>query len=250
MIPTEAEPALRKLDQRTAACPVRARTASRDAPRPPRPARHVHRSRSDRVRRRRRTCFRSARSPPRSKRSSATRPTRPSARSRTPSKAASTRPSTCCCASRTLLASAARWCSRSATRSSALDGLDLQQAHASSTRIPRRSRSVASSSSELAPQARAVAALSTTAAIEAAMARARHARGGQRARRRSCISATVYAEDIADEPGNETRFVVLGAEDADRRPATTRPRSPSPRTTTGPARSSRCSASSRSAAST
>lgn len=65
----------------------------------------------------------------------------------------------------------------------------------------------------LAPHAQPVAALSTAAAIEAAIrepgtlavgnALAAQQRGG-----------TIFAEDIADAPGNETRFVVLAPEDA------------------------------------
>jgi len=66
--------------------------------------------------------------------------------------------------------------------------------------------------SRLAPQARPVAALSTAAAIEAALAEpgalavgnhlAADLRGG-----------AIYAEDVSDEPGNETRFVVLAHDD-------------------------------------
>ena len=67
----------------------------------------------------------------------------------------------------------------------------------------------------LAPRAQPIAALSTAAAIEAAIAEpgtlavgnalAAQQRGG-----------TIFAEDIADAPGNETRFVVLAPEDAPR----------------------------------
>lgn len=65
----------------------------------------------------------------------------------------------------------------------------------------------------LAPRARAVAALSTTAAIEASMAEPGTLAVGN-ARSAELYHATVYAEDIADEPGNETRFVVLGRGEA------------------------------------
>ena len=64
----------------------------------------------------------------------------------------------------------------------------------------------------LAPAARPVAALSTAAAIEAAMAE-RSAVAVGNARAAALHGATVHADDIADEPGNETRFVVLAAED-------------------------------------
>jgi prephenate dehydratase len=66
---------------------------------------------------------------------------------------------------------------------------------------------------ELAPNARPVAALSTTAAIEASMAEPGTLAVGN-ALSAQLYKATVYAEDIADEPGNETRFVVLAPEDA------------------------------------
>lgn len=64
----------------------------------------------------------------------------------------------------------------------------------------------------LAPRARPVAALSTAAAIEAALAEpgtlavgnalAAQRRGGE-----------IFAEDVSDEPGNETRFVVIAHHD-------------------------------------
>ncbi|MEZ4553534.1 MAG: prephenate dehydratase [Dehalococcoidia bacterium] len=68
---------------------------------------------------------------------------------------------------------------------------------------------------ELAPNAKAVAALSTTAAIEASMAESGALAVGNRLSA-ELHHATIYAEDIADEPGNETRFVVLAHEDAPR----------------------------------
>jgi prephenate dehydratase len=64
----------------------------------------------------------------------------------------------------------------------------------------------------LAPHARPVAALSTTKAIESAMAEPGALAVGN-ALSAKLYGATVYAEDIADEPGNETRFLVLGRED-------------------------------------
>ena len=64
----------------------------------------------------------------------------------------------------------------------------------------------------LAPNAKPVAALSTTAAIEAALAQpGTLAIGGERAA--LIYGAHIYARDIGDEPGNATRFVVLGRED-------------------------------------
>lgn len=64
----------------------------------------------------------------------------------------------------------------------------------------------------LAPNAKPVAALSTTAAIEAALAQpGTLAIGGERAA--SIYGAHIYARDIGDEPGNATRFVVLARED-------------------------------------
>lgn len=65
---------------------------------------------------------------------------------------------------------------------------------------------------ELAPRATAVAALSTAAAIEAAMAEPAAVAVGN-ARAAALFGATVHAADIADEPGNETRFIVLSRED-------------------------------------
>ncbi len=66
---------------------------------------------------------------------------------------------------------------------------------------------------KVAPRARPVAALSTTSAIEAALAAPGALAIGNRPSA-ELYHATVYADDIADEPGNETRFVVLGHEDA------------------------------------
>lgn len=68
---------------------------------------------------------------------------------------------------------------------------------------------------ELAPNAKAVAALSTASAIEASMKETGALAVGNRLSA-EIYHATIYAEDIADEPGNETRFVVLGHEDAAR----------------------------------
>lgn len=65
----------------------------------------------------------------------------------------------------------------------------------------------------LAPGAKPVAALSTAAAIEAAIAEPGALAVGN-ALAAELYGATVYAQDIADEPGNETRFVVLALEDA------------------------------------
>ena len=65
---------------------------------------------------------------------------------------------------------------------------------------------------ELAPHAAPVAALSTAAAIESAMAEPGAVAVGN-AFAAAIHGATVYAEDISDEPGNETRFIVLAAED-------------------------------------
>lgn len=64
----------------------------------------------------------------------------------------------------------------------------------------------------LAPQARPVAALSTAAAIEAALAEPGALAVGPRlaAEQRG---GTIYADDVSDEPGNETRFVVLAHDD-------------------------------------
>lgn len=63
---------------------------------------------------------------------------------------------------------------------------------------------------ELVPAAQPVAALSTSAAIEAAMNEpGTIAVGNQRAA--ELYSAHTYADDIADLPNNQTRFVVLAA---------------------------------------
>lgn len=65
---------------------------------------------------------------------------------------------------------------------------------------------------EIAPNARPVAALSTTAAIEGALAEpGALAIGNERAA--ALYGAHVYSRDIADQQGNETRFVVVARED-------------------------------------
>ncbi len=65
---------------------------------------------------------------------------------------------------------------------------------------------------ELAPKAEPVAALSTAGAIESAVAEpGALAVGNELAA--AIYGATIYAEDIADAPGNETRFAVLAHED-------------------------------------
>jgi prephenate dehydratase len=65
---------------------------------------------------------------------------------------------------------------------------------------------------ELAPAAQPTAALSTAAAIEAAIAEpGTLAVGNELAA--DFYGAHVYARDIGDEPGNETRFVVIGHAD-------------------------------------
>lgn len=66
---------------------------------------------------------------------------------------------------------------------------------------------------ELAPAARPVAALSTAAAIESALQEPRTL-AVSNALAAALYGATVYADDIADAPGNETRFVVVGPADA------------------------------------
>jgi prephenate dehydratase len=64
----------------------------------------------------------------------------------------------------------------------------------------------------LAPRAEPVAALSTAAAIEGALQEdGAIAVGNSFAA--DLYGATVYADDIADAPGNETRFAVLATED-------------------------------------
>jgi prephenate dehydratase len=91
-------------------------------------------------------------------------------------------------------------------------GLDLQQVQAVYSH-PSALAQCREQLQRLAPQARAVAALSTTAAIEASMAEPGTLAVGN-ALSAELYHATVYAEDIADEPGNETRFVVIGRQDA------------------------------------
>jgi prephenate dehydratase len=66
---------------------------------------------------------------------------------------------------------------------------------------------------ELAPAARPVAALSTAAAIESAL-QEHGALAVGNALAADLYGATVYEDDIADAPGNETRFVVVAASDA------------------------------------
>ncbi len=67
---------------------------------------------------------------------------------------------------------------------------------------------------ELAPQARPVAALSTAGAVEAAVKEpGTLAVGSEYAA--ELYGATIYARDIGDERGNETRFVVLAPDDAE-----------------------------------
>ena len=66
--------------------------------------------------------------------------------------------------------------------------------------------------SQLAPGARPMAALSTAAAIESALAQP-GALAVSTARAASIYGAAVLADDIADETGNATRFVVLAPED-------------------------------------
>ncbi len=67
---------------------------------------------------------------------------------------------------------------------------------------------------ELAPDATPVASLSTAAAIESALEQPGAVAIGNAAAA-AHYGATVYAEDIADEPGNETRFIALAPTDAD-----------------------------------
>lgn len=68
---------------------------------------------------------------------------------------------------------------------------------------------------EIAPAASPAAALSTSAAIESAVAEPGTVAIGN-ARAAKIYGATVYADDIGDESGNETRFIVLAAEDCER----------------------------------
>ena len=65
---------------------------------------------------------------------------------------------------------------------------------------------------ELVPNAAPVAALSTASAIEGAIAEPGSVAVGSELAAQ-LHDATIYAQDIADAPGNETRFIVLAAED-------------------------------------
>lgn len=65
---------------------------------------------------------------------------------------------------------------------------------------------------ELAPRAEPIAALSTAGAIESAVAEPGTLAVGN-VLAAGIYGATVYADDIADAPGNETRFAVLARED-------------------------------------
>ncbi|MFA7295929.1 MAG: prephenate dehydratase [Dehalococcoidia bacterium] len=65
----------------------------------------------------------------------------------------------------------------------------------------------------LMPNATAVAALSTAAAIESAISEPGTLAIGSHIAA-DLYGAHVYVDDLADEPGNETRFVVLAREDA------------------------------------
>jgi prephenate dehydratase len=65
----------------------------------------------------------------------------------------------------------------------------------------------------LMPNATAVAALSTAAAIESAISEPGTLAIGSHFAA-DLYGAHVYVDDLADEPGNETRFVVLAREDA------------------------------------
>ena len=67
---------------------------------------------------------------------------------------------------------------------------------------------------QLAPNAQPVAALSTAAAIEGTL-REPGTVAVSTALAAEIYGATIYADDIGDEPGNETRFVVIAAEDAE-----------------------------------
>ncbi len=90
-------------------------------------------------------------------------------------------------------------------------GLDLAQATAVFSH-PNALGQCRQHLAELAPNAKPVAALSTTAAIESALAQpGTLAIGGERAA--EIYGAHIYARNIGDEPGNETRFVVLAGDD-------------------------------------
>ncbi len=66
---------------------------------------------------------------------------------------------------------------------------------------------------ELVPSGRPVAALSTAAAIESALQEP-STLAVSNALAAALYGATVYADDIADAPGNETRFIVVRPSDA------------------------------------
>ena len=68
---------------------------------------------------------------------------------------------------------------------------------------------------EIVPNAHPVAALSTAAAIEAA-ANEPHALAVSNARAAELYAAQIYDPDISDQPNNQTRFIVLTAQDAER----------------------------------
>ena len=90
-------------------------------------------------------------------------------------------------------------------------GLDLTQATAVYSH-PNALGQCRQHLARLAPKAKPVAALSTTAAIEAALAQpGTLAIGGERAAQ--IYDAHIYARNIGDEPGNATRFVALARED-------------------------------------
>ena len=68
---------------------------------------------------------------------------------------------------------------------------------------------------EIVPRAQPVAALSTAAAIEAAASESNALAIGN-ARAAELYSAQIYDADISDQPNNQTRFIVLTAEDGER----------------------------------
>lgn len=91
-------------------------------------------------------------------------------------------------------------------------GIDLSQASAVYSH-PSALAQCRGRIAELAPRARPVAALSTASAIEAALAEPGALAVGNR-HSAELYHATIYADDVADEPGNATRFVALGHQDA------------------------------------